>query len=145
MPPSAIDMYVPSAGFVHVVPAGGGDVGDGGRHGRVDAQGPPRGGGRSPAEADQDAGGAGPHQVQGRGVAGGAAHDHRDVQFVDELLEVQRFVVLGDVLGRDGGAADDKDVDAGGHHGLVVFLGALRGQGAGNGDAGGTDFGQAAR
>ncbi len=41
--------------------------------------------------------------------------------------------------------ADDEDVHAGGHDGLVVLLGALRGERAGDGHAGGPDFGQAGR
>jgi len=64
--------------------------------------------------------------VKGGGVGGGAADDDRHVEFVDELLEVERFLVLRDVFGRDRGAADDEQVDAGGDDGLVQFLGALR-------------------
>src|SRR5699024_10279446 len=40
-------------------------------------------------EAGQHPGRARAHQVQGRGVGGAAPHDHRDVQLVDESLEVQ--------------------------------------------------------
>src|SRR5699024_9030342 len=96
-------VHVAAAGFVHVVAAGGGDIGHrtGQRDG--DPQGLLGGLGRAAAEADEDAGRAGAHQVQGRGVGGAAADDHRDVQLVDEALEVQRFAVRGDVLGGDGG------------------------------------------
>ena len=41
-----------------------------------------------------------------------------------------------DVLGRDGRAADDEEVDAGLDDGAPVLLGALRGQRAGDGDPG---------
>ncbi len=48
----------------------------------------------------------------------------------------------GDVLGRHGRAADDEEVDPGIHDGLPQLLGALRGEGAGDGDAGGADLAQ---
>src|SRR5699024_4940376 len=78
----------------------------------------------------------GAHQVQGGGVGGAAAHDHRDVELVDETLEVQRFPAAGDVLGGDGGAADEEQVHSGVDDGLPVLLGALRGQRAGGRDPG---------
>ncbi|MDI2021667.1 hypothetical protein PJL18_02188 [Paenarthrobacter nicotinovorans] len=81
--------------------------------------------------------------MQRRGVSGGTADDHGNVEFVDELLQVQWLVVLGDVLGGDRGATDDKDVHTGGEDGLVVLLGALRRQGACHRDAGGADLGKA--
>src|SRR5215472_12515398 len=62
------------------------------------------------AEANQDSGGACPHEVQRRGVGGAAAHDHGNVELVDEVLEVQRLSLAGDVLGRNGRAADDHEV-----------------------------------
>ena len=72
----------------------------------------------------------GPHQVQ-RGLVGGAtADDHRHVQVVDELLEIQWGQVRRDMLGRHGGASDDEEVHAGIDHGLRVRLGVLRRQGA---------------
>ncbi|MBK0297147.1 PLP-dependent transferase, partial [Bacillus sp. S34] len=61
----------------------------------------------------------GAQEVQCRRVGGGTAHDHRDVEFVDELLEVEGLGVLRDVLGRDRGAADDEQVDAGIDDGLI--------------------------
>ena len=60
--------------------------------------------GRSPAEAHEHAGRARAHEVQCRGVARGTAHDHGDVEVVDELLEVQRILRLGHVLRGDRGA-----------------------------------------
>src|SRR5690625_7308453 len=57
-------------------------------------------------------------------------------QVVDESLEVQRLPVGGDVLGRDGGAADEEQVHARIDHGLPMVLGALRGQGPGGGHYG---------
>ena len=88
------------------------------------------------AEADEHAGRAGTHQVQGRGVVGGAAYDDGHIQIVDELLQVQWLVILGDVLGGNDRAADDEQVDARFEHGRIIVLRALRGQGARNGDAG---------
>src|SRR5699024_4942455 len=125
-----------AAGFVHVVAAGGGDIGHrtGQRDG--DPQGLLGGLGRAAAEADEDAGRAGAHQVQGRGGGGAAAAAHPDGQRGDEGPGGQRFAVRGDVLGGDGGAADEEQVHAGVHHGPPVLLGALRGQRAGGGDPG---------
>ena len=48
----------------------------------------------------------------------------------------------GHVLGRHRGAADDEQVDPGIDDGLPQLLGALRGEGAGDGDAGGADLAQ---
>ena len=85
------DVHVASARLVEVVAARAGDVGDGGRHRGVDAERRAGRGRRSPAEADEHAGGAGAHEVQRRRVGRGAADDDRDVQVVDELLEVERL------------------------------------------------------
>src|SRR5690606_35241631 len=120
------DVHVAAAGLVQVVPAGRGDVADGAGHRHRDAQHGAGGVPRAAAEADQHAGRAGGHQVQGGGVGGAAADHDRDVQVVDELLEVERLGPAGDVLGGDGGAADDEDVHARVQHRLVVLGGALR-------------------
>ncbi len=128
-------LHVSTAGLVHVVAARLGDVRDGGGHRRVHADRVAVGGDRAAAEADKHAGSAGAHQMQGRGVVGRAADDDRHVKIVDELLQVQRLMVLGDMLGGHDGAADHEQVDAGLEHGGIVVLGALRGQRAGDGDA----------
>ena len=78
--------------------------------------------------------------MQGRGVVGGAAYDDGHIQIVDELLQVQWLVILGDVLGGNDRAADDEQVDARFEHGRIIVLRALRGQGARNGDAGVTNL-----
>src|SRR5699024_3029019 len=75
------------------------------------------------------------HEVQGGGVGGAAAHDHRHIELVDESLEVQRLPPGGDVLRGDGGAADEEQVHAGVHDRLPVLLRALRRQRTGGGDA----------
>ena len=139
------DVDVAAAGLVHVVAPGRGDVGDRGGHRGVDAEHEAGGVGRAAAEADEHAGGAGAHQVQRRRVGGRTADDDRHVELVDELLEVQRLGAARDVLGRDGRAADDEQVDAGVDDGLPELLGALRGQGAGDGDAGVADLAQPLR
>ena len=120
------DVHVAAAGLVHVVAAGRRDVGDRGRHRRVDAEGGAGGVGRAAAEADEHARRAGAHEVQRRRVGRAAADDHRHVELVDELLEVERLGPAGDVLGGDGRAADDEQVDPGVHDGLPELLGALR-------------------
>jgi hypothetical protein len=127
-------VHVAAARLVEVVAARAGDVGDGRRHRRVDAEGRAGGRGRSAAEADEHTGRARAHEVQRRGVGGGAADDDGDVEVVDELLEVQRLGDARDVLGRHRGAADDEEVDAGGDDGLVELLRALRGEGSGDRD-----------
>ena len=131
---------VTAAGLVHVVAAGFGHVGDGGGHRSVNTDGVAVRGYCAAAEADEHAGRAGTHQVQGRGVVGGAAYDDGHIQIVDELLQVQWLVILGDVLGGNDRAADDEQVDARFEHGRIIVLRALRGQGARNGDAGVTNL-----
>ena len=108
----------------------------------MDAERAPRGVRRAAAEADEHAGRTGAHQVQGRRVGGGAADDHRHVELVDEALEVERLRAARDVLGRHGGATDDEQVDPGVDDGLPQLLGALRGEGTGDGDAGVADLAQ---
>ena len=76
-------------------------------------------------------------------VASHATDDDGNVQLVDELLQVQRLVRGRNVLSRDGRAADDEQLNACLHHGLVVLLGVLRAQGAGNNHTGVTDLFQA--
>ena len=104
---------VPAAGLVEVVAPGRGGVGDRGRHRHPDAEHPVGGRVAVGADADDHAGRAGAHEVQRRLVVGAAADDHRQVEVGDELLEVQRLVDGRHVLGRDDGALDDQDVDAG--------------------------------
>ena len=136
------DVHVAAAGLVEVVAPRGCDVGDGRGHRGVDAEGGARRVRRAAAEADEDTGRAGAHEVQGRRVGRGAADDDGHVELVDEALEVERLGATGDVLGRDRRAADDEEVDAGVDDGLPVLLGALRRQGAGDGDPGLTQLAQ---
>src|SRR6478735_1425053 len=74
------DVDVAPAGLVEVVATGGSDVGDSGGHRGVDAQGGARRVRRPAAEADEDAGRSGAHEVQGRRVGGRAADDDRNVE-----------------------------------------------------------------
>ena len=133
-------VHVAAPGLVQVVATSAGNIGDGGGHRGVDAKARSGGVGSATAEANQHAGSAGAHEVQGRGVGGGAAHDHGDVEFVDEALEVERFGAGRDVLRRDGGATDDEQVDASLHHGGPELLGALRGECTGHGHTSLTDL-----
>ncbi len=107
------DVDVAAAGFVQVVAPGLGNVRQRGGHRHLDAQDVAGALGGAAAEADQDAGGARPHQVQGGLVGGAAAHDHRHVELVDELLQVQRLGLPRDVLGGHRGAADHEEVQPG--------------------------------
>src|SRR5262245_31218918 len=77
------------------------------------------------AEADQDAGSPGPHQVQSSRIGGDTADHNRNIQLVDELLEVERLGLARYMLGRHGRAADDKQVDTGVDDGLPELLGPL--------------------
>ncbi len=106
------------------------------QHRDLDAEDVARGVRGAAAEADEDTGRAGAHQVQGGGVRGAAADDHRDVQLVDELLQVERLGGAGDVLGGDRRTADDEDVHARVDDGLGKLRGALRGERRGGDDAG---------
>ena len=106
-------VHVAAAGFVHVVTAGGVDVRDGGRHRNADPQGAVRGGGGTTSETDEHTGRTGAHEVQRGRVGRRAADDDGDVEFVDELLEVEGAVAAGDVLRGHGRAADDEELHTG--------------------------------
>ncbi len=134
------DVHVTAAGLVEVVAAGRGDVADGAGHGDGHAQDGAGGVAGAAAEADEDTGGTGAHQVQGGGVGAGAADDDGHVELVDEALEVERLGRRGDVLGGDGGAADDEQVHTGLDDGAPVLLRALWGELARHGDAAGADL-----
>src|SRR5699024_7557236 len=103
------DVHVAATRLVEVVAAGRGGVGDGGGHRDVQAQGVGRGGRTG---ADDDAGGAGAHQVQRGAVVDHATGDDRHVQAADEVLQVQRLALGGDELGGNQGALDDQQVNA---------------------------------
>src|SRR3954447_4545665 len=129
------DMHVPAAGLVHVVAPGRRHVRDGGRHRHGDAEHLPRGVGGATAEPDQYAGSTSSHQVQ-RGLVGRAVtDDDRDVEVVDELLEVERLRLAGHVLGGHRRTANDEQVDARVDDVLGELLGPLRRECAGDGDA----------
>ena len=81
--------------------------------GHADAEHAAGGAGVAGPDADEDAGGAGAHEVQRGLVAGAAADDHGDVELADERLEVERLGGLGDVLGRHDRALDDQQVELG--------------------------------
>ena len=77
-----------------------------------------------------------------RGLVGrAAADDHRHVELVDELLQVEWLKFGRDMLRGHRGAADDKEIDAGIHHCLGVRLGVLRRQRAGCRNSGLSDLG----
>jgi hypothetical protein len=107
-------MHVAAAGLVEVFAPRGGGVGDRGGHRHADAQ-HLVGGGHAPggAVADDDARGAGAHQMQRRAVVLHTAGDHRHVELGDEGLQVQRLAIAGDALRRHDAALDDQQVDAG--------------------------------
>ncbi|MPM36133.1 hypothetical protein SDC9_82728 [bioreactor metagenome] len=126
---------VAPAGLVEIVTPGLGHVGDRGGHRDLDAEDPTGRVGRRTAEPHQDTGRTGAHQVQGALVGGAAADDHRDVELVDELLQVERFASAGDMFGGDHGAADDEEVGPGGDHVGGELGGVLRGQRSGDRDA----------
>jgi len=134
------DVDVAATGLVEVVATGRGDVGDRARHRGVDSQRAARGVRGTATEPDEHAGSPGAHEVQGGGVGGRPADDHGDVELVDEALEVERLGLAGDVLGADGGATDDEQVDPGVDDVLPELLGALRAQRAGHRDAGLADL-----
>ena len=136
-------VHVAAAGLIQVVRTCRSHVGDSGCHGCGDAQALAGGLCGTAAEAHQHAGCAGTHQVLSLRVASNATNDDRNVQLVDELLQVQRLVRGGNMLSRDGRATDDEQLNARLHHGLVVLLGVLRAQGACNDHAGVTNLFQA--
>ena len=91
-------------------------------------------------ETNQNAGGTGSHEVQCRGVGRSAANDYRNIEFVNELLQVQRLGLLRDVLSRNVSAANNKYVDAGLDHGLIKLDGSLWRKCTGDGYASGTNL-----
>src|SRR5690242_13319811 len=100
----------------------------------MDAEGRAGGGCCAAAESDQHTCCTRAPQVQCSRGCGSAADDDGHVEFIDELPEVQRFLILRHVLGRNGCAADDEQVDACSDDGFVELLGALRRQCARDGD-----------
>ena len=68
-------------------------------------------------------------------VGGAAAHDDRNPDLADELLEVQRLGGLRDVLGRDDRALDHEDVQPRLERELVVARDALGRERGGRDDA----------
>ena len=129
-------VHVAAAGLVQVVRTCRSHVGYGGCHRCGNTQALAGGLSGTAAEAHQHTGGTGAHQVLSLRVTGHATDDDGNVQLVDELLQVQRLVRGRKVLGRDGRTADDEQLNAGLHHGLVVLLSILRAQRTGNHHAG---------
>ena len=82
---------------------------------------------RSAAEADEDSRCTGLHEMASGAVGGDTAHEHRGVEAVDEVLEIQRILAT-DVLGRDRRAADDEEVHASLRDDVGEFLRASRRQ-----------------
>ena len=117
-------VHVAPAGLIQVVPARGRGIRHGGGQGHVDPDGLRVG---IHAAAHDDAGRAGSHQVQGRGVVRHAAGDDRHVQGTDEFLEVQRLAAGADVLGGDQGALDKQQFRAGRDDHRSQLTGVLRG------------------
>ena len=113
-------------GLEHVLRAGRRHVRDRGGLRHADAEHAARGAGRAGANAHQHRLRPGPHQVQPGGVRGAPADDHRHRHLADELLQVERLGAGRDVLGRDDGALDHEDVEAGLERALVVLTDALR-------------------
>src|SRR5215210_3365983 len=108
-----------------VAHAGGGGVGHGRGLRHADPDHSSRGTDTPRSDADEDADGPRPHEVERRGVARAAADYHGDVQGGHELHEVQRFDGPRDVLGGDHGPLDDEDVQASLYGRSVVTLDTL--------------------
>ncbi len=96
--------------------ARGGGVGDRRRLGNADTEHTPRGAGVPGSDTDENPHCPRPHQMQGGGVRGAAPHEHGEVEPGDELLEVQRLRLRGDMLRRDHGPLDHEDVEPGIQH-----------------------------
>src|SRR5215217_1126042 len=114
------------AGLAHVLRAGGSDVRDRGGLGHADAENAARGAGGSRPDPDEDADRTGAHEVESGGVRRTATHDARHRHLGDELLEVERLGLRGDVLRRDHSALDHEDVEARLESDLVMGRDALR-------------------
>src|SRR2546430_4922232 len=123
------------AGLVEMADASAGGVGDGGGLRHADAEDAPGRALMPGAHTDEDADGAGAHEVQRGRVRRAAADDDRQVELADELLEVQRLGRLGDVLGGDDGPLDHEHVELGVEDELGVALDALGREGGARGHA----------
>jgi hypothetical protein len=126
------DVYVTTAGLVHVVTPSRSHVRDRGRHRRVHSQGLTRRVGCSPAETNEDARRARAHEVQGRRVRADAADDDGDIQLIDETLEIQGFSARRHMFSGHRRATDNEQVDARVHDRTPMLLDALGRQLAGD-------------
>src|SRR5436190_5024735 len=120
--PAVGDDVAVLAGLEHVLRAGGRDVDDRGRLRNADPEHAARRAGGARADADEDADGAGAHEVQARRVRRAPADDARHRHLGGELLEVERRarLIRGHVLGRDHRALDHEDVEPGLERELVA-------------------------
>ncbi len=119
------DMHV-HAGFVEVADPSTRGVGDRGGLRHADAEHTARRARVPRTDTHEHTHRARAHEVQRGGVGRAAAHDDRDVELTDELLQIQRFGGLRHVLGGDDRALDHEDVELGVEHVLGVTLDALR-------------------
>ena len=120
-------MTVPP-GLVLVLPPSRGRIGDRRRLRHPDAEDPSARARVPRSDTDEDADRSGPHQVQRGRVRGAPSDDHRDVERRDELLEVERLVLAGDMLARHDGSLDHEDVELRFQHQLRVSLHPLWGE-----------------
>src|SRR4029450_3215405 len=94
------------ARLVEVTHARGAGVGDRGRLGDADAEHAACRACVPGADADEHAGRAGAHEMQGRLIGGATTHDHGDVELAYEPLEVERLDGLRHVLSGNHRALD---------------------------------------
>ena len=80
--------------------------------------------------------------MQRRGIGGSPTNNDGDVEFINELFEVQWLTVLAHVLGTHRGPTDDKKVNARFDHGVRKLVGALRAQSTRDRNTSISDFGK---
>src|SRR3954451_17039219 len=101
----------------------------------ADAEHAASGAGVAGADAGEDAGRSGAHEVQRRLVRRATTDDDRDLELAHEALQVERLDGLRDVLGRHDRALDHEQVELGVDDRLGEGLGALRRDGCARHDA----------
>ena len=101
---------VATTGLIEVVASRSSNFRDGGCHGHSHTNDVGGGVARSSTESDEDTRRTRAHQVQRRLPSTASTDDDRDVEIVNELLQIQFVPIRVHVLGGHGRSTDDDDV-----------------------------------
>jgi len=118
-------LHVAATRFLEVFAAGRCHLGDRSGHRDPDTEHIARRVCGSATETDEHAGCTGTHEMHRRLVRCNTADNDRGVELVDEVLQIERLALFGDMLSRNRGAADDEDVEPRLDNGIVVHCSSL--------------------